>query len=129
MHGVGVLAPLGEPVGVQGELLLQACDDLGVLVEQDGAVSGLEPAESLLGRGPGLGGGNGLDGGLDDVAPQLLVVGPQEHDDAGGLRVEAGRHVEDGLLDDLLDLGVGDGRFGRELVDGATGLDGVEEGA
>ncbi len=108
MHGIGVLTPLRELVGVQGELLLQAGDDLGLLVEQDGAVGGLESAESLLGRGPGFLGRDGLDRGLDDVTPEFLVLVAEQDDDAGGLGVEAAGDVEHGFLDDLFDLGVRD---------------------
>lgn len=35
VHGGGVLAPVGELVGVLGELGLQGLDGLGVLVEED----------------------------------------------------------------------------------------------
>jgi len=128
MHGIGVLAPLRELVGIQGEVLLQVRDGLGVFVEQHGAVGGLEPAEFLLRGCPGFFGRNGLDGGLDDVTPQFLVLVAEKDDDAGGLGVEAAGDVQDGLLDDLLDLGIRHRGLRGELVDCAAGFDGLEEG-
>lgn len=47
--------------------------------------------------------------GLEDfsyIVPELLVVVVEQDDKAGGLRVEGGGDMEDGLLDKLLDLGV-----------------------
>lgn len=65
---------------------------------------------------------------LGDVVPEGLVVFVEQHDEAGGLRVEAGGDVEDGLLRDLGDLLVGDGRLLIELVVRAAVLDRLEEG-
>lgn len=51
----------------------------------------------------------------------------QQDDHARGLGVEGRRDVQQGLGDDLLDLGVRHGTLLAELVDGATALDGLEE--
>lgn len=56
-----------------------------------------------------------------------MLLLDQKHN-AGALAVERRRDVQDGLLDDLLDLGVGDGALLLEGVVGAAGLDGLEEG-
>ncbi len=53
----------------------------------------------------------------------------EENDGAGGLAVEGGGDVEDGILDDLLYLLIGDGRLGLEGVDRTTVLDQFEERA
>ena len=48
--------------------------------------------------------------------PELLVLVLEQQDDACGLRVEGGGGVQDGLVDDVLDAGVGDGGGGGEGV-------------
>lgn len=72
----------------------------------------------------------GWDDGLEDVfgdVPQLLVLGLEQDHHAGTLRVEAAGNMEDRVLDNLLDAGVGDGRAVLELVVGAALHHGVEE--
>lgn len=127
VDSVSMLAPLGKFVAVQREFLLEVRDDLGVLVEEHGAVAGFEATQSLLAGGPLFFGRDSLDSRLDDCRPELLVLVTKEDDDTGGLRVEGARGVEDGLFNDLLDLGIGDDGFIAELVNGASVLDGVEE--
>ena len=56
-----------------------------------------------------------------------MLAFQQEHD-ACALGVERGRDVEDGLVDDFLDLGVRDRRGVGDGVVGAARLDGFEEG-
>lgn len=56
------------------------------------------------------------------------MVGAEEDDNAVGLGVEGGGDVLQGLLDDLLDLGRGDGQVLGEGVVGATVLDALEHG-
>ena len=75
MHGVGVLAPLRELVCVESEFLLKGVDIRGVFVEKDGAVATCKAVESLFARWPCFGRRNGLDGGLDNLIPKLLVLG------------------------------------------------------
>jgi hypothetical protein len=65
---------------------------------------------------------------LEDIVPERVVVLVQEDNEAGRLRVEAGGHMENGLLSDVGDLLVWDGGLLVELVVGAALLDGVEEG-
>lgn len=60
--------------------------------------------------------------------PELVVLGVEEEDGAGGLRVEGGGGVLDDLGDDFADARVGDGGFLLEGVDGAAGRDGSEVG-
>lgn len=52
----------------------------------------------------------------------------QEDHEAGGLGVEGGGDVQDGCVDELLDLGVRDGTVLAELVDCAAGLGRLDEG-
>jgi len=108
MHSTGMLAPLRELFRIQGKLLLQFGDVLGLLIEQDGAITGLETAESLLRSCPCLRWCHGFDRWLDNFLPELRVLGAQKDDHACGLRVERAGHVSDGLVHDFVDLGVGD---------------------
>lgn len=64
---------------------------------------------------------------LDNVIPELLVVLVEQDNDASGLRVEGRGDVEKGLLGELLDLRVRDGRLLVELVVCAALLDGLED--
>lgn len=50
----------------------------------------------------------------------------EEHDTCG-LRVEGRWHVEEGLVDDLLNLGIGDGALLLESVYGTAGSNGLKE--
>lgn len=127
MHGIGMFTPLGELVGIQGKLLLQASHDGGILIKQDRAVRSGEPVQLGLRRGPGLGRRDGLDGGLDDVGPQLAVLGVEQDHDARRLRVERAGHVQHGLVDELVDLRVRHRRRRRQLVVCAPAFDRVEE--
>ena len=63
-----------------------------------------------------------------DGVPQRRVLGLQDDDEAGALGVEGAGDVLDGVGDELLDAGVGDGGLVGELVDGTAGFGGVEEG-
>ena len=58
--------------------------------------------------------------------PQLLVIMTEKDDGAGGLDVERTGGVENGVLDELDDAGVGDGRFLLDGDGGAT-MDGCFE--
>lgn len=55
----------------------------------------------------------------------MLLV--QQNDQAGRLGVEGAGNVQDGGIDELLDLGVGDGAVLAELVDGAAVLGQLDE--
>lgn len=55
----------------------------------------------------------------------MLLV--QQDDQAGGLSVEGAGDVGNGVVDELLDLGVRDGAVLAELVDGAAVLDRLQE--
>ena len=62
-----------------------------------------------------------------DHVPELVVVAVQQDDRAGGLHGESGGTVEDGMLDDLLDAGVGDGGLLLDVDVGAAEESSVEE--
>ena len=192
VHGVGVLAPVAEVVGVQGEGLAQVLDWLGRFVEEDlsahvslavcglqrgirehdmvrdvvglascvpvvglvlcslvgpsvdcivapphprdgkGAavtyrsVGGPEAVDLLLGAVERALGSERLED-LDNVVPELLVVLVEQDNDASRLRVEGRGDVEEGLLGELLDLRVRDGRLLVELVVCAALLDGLKD--
>ena len=64
---------------------------------------------------------------LHDGIPELLVLFLEHDDDAGGLGVEGAGDVLDGVGDELLEAGVGDGRLVGQLVEGAAVFGGVEE--
>ena len=126
MHSIRMLTPLREFICIKREILLQLRNILGLLVEQDRAIPSLEAREFLLGSRPRLSGRDALDDRHDDVAPEFLVLGVEEYDDAGGLRVEGAGDVGDGFVDEVVDFGVRDrGRVGEGVV-GATGFKGVE---
>lgn len=90
------------------------------------AVAGLEARDPLLGAGELLRGHNGLQN-LEDVVPEGVVLLAEQDNDAGRLSVEGRGDVEDDLLRDLGNLLVRDGHVLVEGVDGAAGLDRLEE--
>lgn len=59
--------------------------------------------------------------------PQLFVVFMQQDDGAGGLHVERAGGVEQRVLDELDDTGVGNGGFFLQLDGGAADDGGLEE--
>lgn len=124
MHGRGVLRPVREAVCVERNVLLVLANNLGVLVEENGAVSRLEAVDALF-RGGEVVTGDGLQDLLGEL-PELVVLILEQDDNASGLRVEGGGNVQDGGLDDLLNLRVRDRRGLGELVDGAAGREGGE---
>jgi len=63
-----------------------------------------------------------------DHVPELVVVLVQQDDRAGGLDGESGGTVEDGMLDDLFDAGVGDGGLLLDVDVGTAEESSVEEG-
>lgn len=63
-----------------------------------------------------------------DNAPEFIVLLFDQHDETSRLRVEARRHILNGLCGNLLDPVVGDGGLLGELVDGPAVLDGLAEG-
>jgi len=65
--------------------------------------------------------------GLDDDVPQPVVLLVQQDDEPRRLRVERAGDVQDGAVDELLDLGVGHGALLGELVVGAAGLGQLDE--
>ncbi len=65
---------------------------------------------------------------LGGRVPHLDMVLLEQHNHAGGLRVEGAGGVEHSVVDDFLDAGVRDGGFVAQLVHRAAGLDGVEKG-
>lgn len=73
-----------------------------------------------------LGGDDGLQGGERDV-PELVVRAAGEVDDSSALGVEGRGHVQDGVLEDFLDAGVGDGDGLVERVDASSNGEGLEE--
>lgn len=124
--GGAVLGPGREAVLVEGELLLHGADDGGVDEEEDGAGAGLE-ACIAPGRGiPALGGYDGLQDVRGDV-PQLVALGAVEHQHAVRLRVEGRGDLDQVLLHDRRDLVRGDGQLLVQLVEGPTGLEGLEK--
>lgn len=58
---------------------------------------------------------------LDDL-PDLFVLCTGHDDGSRGLHVERGRGVLDGMFDELLNLGVGEGRLGIDKVVSPTFL-------
>lgn len=64
---------------------------------------------------------------LSGHVPHLNMMLLEQHDHAGGLRVEGARGVEHSIVDDFLDARVGDSGFVAQLVDCAAGLDGLEK--
>ena len=118
---------MGKFVLVGLEFFLEFADAGLVFVEQDSPITCPKPLhaplcviELVLGQL--------LLVHLHSNIPHLGVRFLKQHDHTTGLRVEATGRVEHGLLDEFLDAGVGDGGFVGELVDGAAGLDGLEEG-
>lgn len=91
------------------------------------SIGALEHVNLALGSSPSLSGDDGLED-LGVNVPELVVLGVEEEDGAGGLGVEGGGDVLDHLGDDGLEAGVGDGGLLLEGVDGAAGGDGLEEG-
>jgi hypothetical protein len=72
----------------------------------------------------------GLDEGSESLSsqvPEAVVLLVQQDDQAGGLGVEGAGNVGDGVVDELLDLGVRDGAVLAELVDSAAVLDRLQE--
>lgn len=69
---------------------------------------------------------NTLQNLLGDI-PKLLMFSLEQQNDSGALRIERGRNVQNWLLDNLLDLAIGDGGFVAESVDGTTGLEEIDE--
>lgn len=53
---------------------------------------------------------------------------PEQDNQTGGLGVERARNVQDGGINELLDLGVRNRAVLAELVDGAAGLGRLDEG-
>lgn len=104
VHGVGLVGPLGEAVGVEGDVGLEALGGLLVGEEEHGAGGALEHVHARAGALPLL-------LVLDNIAkraagkiPQLIVLGAKQHNSADGLRVEGRRRSVEGLLDDGLDV-------------------------
>lgn len=90
------------------------------------AVSRFEPTETLVGLLE-LVGWQLLLVDLTNELPKLLVLGLEDQDEPGGLRVEGAGHVEEGVLDDTLDARVGDGRGVAQLVVGVAVGNSLEE--
>lgn len=90
------------------------------------AVRSLETIDLLLRAIELVLGSQGLEN-LNDVVPELLMVLVKQDDEAGGLGVERRRNMEEGLLNELADLGVGNGSLLVELVVCAALLDGLED--
>ena len=89
-----MLGPLGEAVGVEGELALEVLDDVLVLEEEDGAVAAGEALDAALGRGELLRGHDALEHVQGDV-PQLLALIAKEED---SLRMEKVRRGQNCVL-------------------------------
>ncbi|KUI71595.1 hypothetical protein VM1G_11752 [Cytospora mali] len=124
LAGLAAEDELGAELPALGDVPLG--DDLGV----DQGVVVLEVGTETLGLEGGPDGE--LQHGVGDLGgdiPQLLVLGAEEDDDTVGLGVEGGGDVLEGLLDDLLDLGGGDGQVLGEGVVGAAVLDVLENDA
>ena len=79
-----MLGPLGEAVGVEGELALEVLDDVLVLEEEDGAVPGGEALDAALRRGELVRGHDALEHVQRDVPQFLVLVAEEQH----GLQVE-----------------------------------------
>lgn len=141
-----MLRPVGELVGVLGELGLEGLDGGGVFVEEDlgteelvgwslewydcwvtySSVTSAEAGDAAASVLPLSLGDDGFQDIVDNVPELVVLVLEQEHE-AGGLGVERGGDVLDELGEDLLDAGVGDGRGLVEGVDAAAVGDGLEE--
>ncbi len=90
------------------------------------SIGSLETIETLLSALPLLLSNDGLQNLLCDL-PESNVLLLDQQNDPGGLAVKGRRNMKNDLLDDLLDLLIGDGGFVLEGVDAATALDNVEE--
>ena len=90
LTSIGLRTPDGEVVRVSLECFLLTLDDLVVLEEEDGTMTGLEGFE--LGPGASLHrlcSNHGAEDLLGDI-PKLDVVFVEEDDDTGGLAVAVG---------------------------------------
>ena len=82
--------------------------------------------EGLL--GDGAGGDKRGKGRRGDFAPETLVFVTEQNHQTGGLGVEGAWDVQDGGIDKLLNLGIGDRAVLAELVDGTAVLGSFNEG-
>lgn len=129
VHGSRLRGPVGEFIGIEGKLLLELLGGVFFGEEQNGAGSAFEESQLVAGRLPLILGDDGLEGVGGDV-PEAVVLGAKEDNGADGLRVEGGGCGQERILDDLLDVGVGDAGgegLGEDVV-GATASGEVEEG-
>lgn len=92
-----------------------------------GAIASFKTVQSLLAVRPCLSRRYCFDALLDDL-PELVVLFAYEENDSGGLRIEATGHVQDGVVDDLLNARLGNWDLFIKGVDGAARGHDVEEG-
>lgn len=88
------------------------------------AITGLEGIEFLLSAWPLLGRGDGLDRWLDDLFPEILVVGAQEDNNSGALRVKRAWAVQNCLVHNFDDLFIGNRGTVLKGIIGSPCLDG-----
>lgn len=91
------------------------------------SITSLEPIQSLLRAGPRISRHNCLNDILHNL-PQLIMLLLDQQNTSRSLGVERARNMQEGLLDDLLYLRIGDGRFLLQRVVGAARGEGCEKG-
>ncbi len=110
----------------QFSLQVAVVTNMVMVWETYSSIGSLETIETLLSALPLLLSNDGLQNLLCDL-PESNVLLLDQQNDPGGLAVKGRRNMKNDLLDDLLDLLIGDGGFVLEGVDAATALDNVEE--
>lgn len=129
VHASRLRGPVGEFIGIESKLLLELLGGVFLGEEEDGAGSALEEGQFVASGLPLVLGHDGLEGVGGDV-PETVVLGAKEDNGADGLGVEGGGCSQERILDDLLDVGVGDAGgegLGEDVV-GAAASGEVEEG-
>ena len=124
VHGVGVLGPDGEVLGVRRELVLQAFHHGLILEEQHRAGAGGKGSQLVLGGLELVGRHDGSQCLLGQL-PEFFMLGAQQDHQTGGLRVERRRRVLDGMLDGLHHIGGRHRQLLVQRVDGTTFLGGL----
>ncbi len=117
--------PVGSYIS-QFSLQVAVVTNMVMVWETYSSIGSLETIETLLSALPLLLSNDGLQNLLCDL-PESNVLLLDQQNDPGGLAVKGRRNMKNDLLDDLLDLLIGDGGFVLEGVDAATALDNVEE--
>ena len=106
VHGIGMLRPHREIVGISREICLQVLHHFLVFKKQHRAGSGFKHGQLLRGGLEFIGRHNGAQRIFRDL-PQLFMLRAKQHHHAGGLRVERRGRVQHGMLDDFGHFGSG----------------------